>query len=114
PGSVGAHRLETALGIANPGPQHDVQEDVVAARNHLALEPARDTRTGRQAASDRDVAVPRNERGDKGEECIEVGGEIDIHVGHDRRVAPEPGMTNRPAASLLAKMLGANAWQLER
>ena len=58
PGGVGADGLEATLGVANPGAQHDVQEEVIAARNQLALESASDTRTGRQAASDRDIAVP--------------------------------------------------------
>src|SRR6266568_5817346 len=68
----------------------------------LALEPARNARTGRQAASDRNIAVAGYERCDQREERIEIGGEIDVHVGHDRGVTFEPGMANRPPASLLA------------
>ena len=57
--------------------------------------------------------MPRNERCDQGKERIEIGGEIDVHVGNDRGITAEPGVTNGPTATLLAKTLGPNAGQLE-
>ena len=36
-GGVGADRLETALGVGESGPQRGAQDEVVAARDDLAL-----------------------------------------------------------------------------
>ena len=53
----GRDRFESALRIAEPGPEPEVEKEVVRARDELALRSATHTRASRQPAPDREVAV---------------------------------------------------------
>ena len=97
---VAADGLEAALGVAEAGAQDGVQEAVVAARDELALGAAHDPRAVRQPRADREVAVAGHQRRDEREQAAQVGREIDVHVGHDARVARLPGGAQRAAAAL--------------
>ena len=59
--------------------------------------PAHDARAGGQPGADGDVAVARHERRDERQQRVEVGREVDVHVGDDaRRAADHAARSARP------------------
>jgi len=56
--------------------------------------------------------VSRHESRHQREEGVEVGGEVDVRVGDDRRVAGHPGGAQRPAPALAVEVDGAYAVEL--
>ena len=90
PRDVGPHRLEPALRVAHARREHRAQDQVVAARDELALRVAGDVRTRREPRTDRDVGVARHERRDERQERVEIGREVDVHVRDDVGVARAP------------------------
>src|SRR5205814_8579272 len=87
----GRDRFESALRIAELGAEPEVEQEVVRARDELALRSATHTRASRQPAPDREVAVAGHEWRDEWKERVEVRRQVDVHVRHDRRLASEPG-----------------------
>jgi len=65
PGLVGPDRLKPALGVGEAGPEGGPQQQVVAARDDLALGAADHPRSAGQPGADGDVAVPRHQRRDQ-------------------------------------------------
>ncbi len=63
-----------------------------------------DVRPGREARSDRDVRVPRDEGGDEREERVEIGREIDVHVSDDLGVARAPRLPQRASPTLAVEV----------
>src|SRR5919201_7050166 len=59
---LAATGLEAALGIAHASAQAEAQQEVVGARDQLALEGALHARAVDQARSDREVAVSAQQR----------------------------------------------------
>ena len=84
---IGPHRLEAALRVAHACREDGAQDQVVAARDELALRVARHVRSRREARADRDVGVTGDERRDEREERVEIGREVDVHVRDDVGVA---------------------------
>ena len=87
PRLAGADRLEPALRVGEPGPERDAEQEVVAARDDLALWPADDPRAAGQPGPDRDVAVPGEQRGDEGKQRVQVRGQVHVHVREQLGVA---------------------------
>ena len=103
-GHVGADRLEAALRVGEARPQRPAQQDVVAARDHLALHAAHHPRRRREPRADREVGVPGDQRGHQREQGVEVGGQVDVHVREHRRVRRRPHRAQRPPATLLVEV----------
>ena len=99
PGLVGPDRLEPALRVGELGPQGGSQQQVVAARDDLALGTADHPRSPRQPGADGDVAVPGQQRRDQGEESVQVGGQVHVHVREHLGVRRRPDLVQRPAAA---------------
>ncbi len=95
--------LEAALGVGEAAAQAEVEEAVVGAGDDLALGAADDAGAARQAGADREVGVAGDQRGDEGEEGLEPGREVDVHVGEDVGVAARPDPAQGPAAALLGE-----------
>ena len=91
-----------------------MKEQVVPPRDHLTLRTALYPGAMHKAAPNRDVAMPGDERRDQRQQAIQVGREIDVHIGDDRRATPEPRLSDGPASTLLFKAHGADTVQLER
>src|SRR5207253_7250720 len=66
----------------------------------------------RQPAADREVAVAGDEWSDQREQGVEVGREVDVHVGDHGGVTRQPGVGQGPAATLLVEVDGPDAGQL--
>jgi hypothetical protein len=104
PRDVGAQRLEAALRVAEVHPETGVDERVVAAGEHLALQLPRHARRVAQARPDRDLAVTREEGCDERQEALEVRGEVDVHVRDDVRGRREPRRPQGEAAALACEV----------
>ena len=111
---VAADGLEAALGVAEAGAQDGVEDAVVAARDELALRAADDPRAVREPRADREVAVTGHQRRDEREQAAQIGREVDVHVGHDARVARLPGGAQRAAAALAVEAQMADPRQRVR
>jgi hypothetical protein len=94
-------RLEAALRVGEPGAQGTSQDEVVAPRDHLTLEPAHDPGSPREPGPDGEVRVARHQRRHQRPEGVEVRGQVDVHVGQDRRVRGEPDLLERSPTTLL-------------
>ena len=98
---VGTDRLEAALRIGEPGGQGGFQDQVVAARDDLALGAAHHPGAAAQPGTDGEVGVAgdqrRHQRGERGE----VGRQVDVHVREHRSVGRRPHRVQRAAAALL-------------
>src|SRR5206468_7018913 len=81
-----AHGFEAALCVAEVGSEGETKHEHVAARDDLALRTARDTRAAREAAPDREVAVPGEQRCDQRVQRVEIRRKIDVHVRDDRGI----------------------------
>ena len=103
-GHVGADRLEAALRVGEPGAQRAAQDHVVAARDDLALRAADHPRGPGEPRADREVGVPGDQRRDQREQRVEVGREVDVHVGEHRRVRGRPHRAQGPAPALLVEV----------
>jgi hypothetical protein len=79
-GHIRTDRLETALRVGEPGPQHAVQQRVVPARDQLAPRPADHPGRPGQPGPDREVTVSRDQRRHQRQQRVQVGGQIDVHV----------------------------------
>ena len=101
-GHVAADRLEAALRITEPRGQSASQHEVVAARDQLTLGSPYDVRTACQPAADREVGVAGDQRGDQRQQRVEVGREVDVHVGQDigvgARATPATARGRDPSA----------------
>ena len=113
-GDIGTHRLEPALRVAHPGGHDRAQDQVVGARDEFALRRAGDGRRRREAATDRHVGVARHQRRDERQQRVEIGGEVDVHVGDDGRVVGAPRRAQRAAATLAVEVQGAHAGRARR
>ena len=98
---VAADGLEAALRIGEPGGERAAQDEVVGARDELALGPAHDAGVAGQPRADRQVGVPRDQRGDQRQEGGEIGRQVHVAVGQHLRVGRRPRRPQRPAAALL-------------
>ena len=75
-----------------------------ARRDDLPARPADHAGTTGEARADGDVAVAGNQRGDEGQQRVEVGGEVDIHVGDDLGVALLPRGAEREPPPLAVEV----------
>src|SRR5438128_5521750 len=57
--------------------------------------------------------MPGDERRNQGEEGVQVGGQIDIHIGDDRRVTLQPRLPYGAASALGFVAHGADTARLE-
>jgi len=103
-GDLGAHRLEAALRVAEAGVQRGAQQQVVGARDQLTPGAPGNAGPVQQAAADGQVAVPGDERRHQRQQRTQVGGEVDVHVGHHRRVAGHPGGAQGATPPLLVEV----------
>jgi hypothetical protein len=103
PGPGPADRLEAALGVGEPRPEHGVQQQVVAAGQDLPARAADHPGAVRQPGPDGHVAVPGQQRRDQREQCAEVRRQVDIHAGQDVGVAAGPDGPQRAAAAGLGQ-----------
>ena len=83
PRGVGADRLEAALGVAEAGAEGAAQQQVVAARDHLALRAAQHACPGRQPGADREVGVTAEQRSHQRQQGVQVRRQVDVHVDED-------------------------------
>ncbi len=113
-GHLPPDRLEPALGVAEPGGEGGAQDEVVGARDELPLRPAYHPRTPGEPGADGQVGVAGDQRGDQREEGVEVGGEVDVHIGEDGCVGGRPDRTERPPAPLLLQPHRPHPAQLRR
>ena len=87
-GDVGADRLEAALRVGEPRAAASPRSmQVVAAGDELPLRPADHPRAAGQPGADGEVGVAGDQRRDQRQQGVEVGGQVDVHVGEHRRVA---------------------------
>ena len=114
PGDIGSHRLEAALSIAEADSEREAEQPVVCAGDHLALDAAAHPGTLRQPGSDRHVAVAAEQRSHQRQESVQVGGEVDVHVGDHRGPAAQPGGGQGTATSPLLEAQVADSAQLGR
>ena len=98
---VGADRLEATLRIGETGRQGGFQNQVVAARDDLALGTAHHPGSAAQPGADGKVGVAGDQRRDKRGERGEVGRQVDVHVDEHRCVGGRPHRVQCTAASLL-------------
>ena len=85
-----------------PVPQGAAQDQVVAARDELALRAAHHPGPAAQPGADRQVGVPGDQRGDQRQQRGEVGGQVDVACRRARRRPRRPTtVAQRPAAALL-------------
>jgi len=89
-----------------------VQQHVVTARDQLALEAARDLRTGCEARPDREVSASFEQWEHKLTQRRQVGRQIDIHVGEDIRIASHPCDAQRVAAALAIEVQDLDVLEL--
>lgn len=108
---VGAHRLEAALGVGEVRAQRCPQQQVVAARDDLALGPAHHAGRGVEPGADGQVGMPGDQRCDQGQQCVQVGGQVDVHVGDHLRVGAFPHRPQRPPAPLRGQVHHAHVVQ---
>ncbi len=113
-GDIVPHRLEAALRIAEAHAEVAVQQEVVSARDELALRPAHHARVRRQPRADGDVRVARQQRRDERRQRAQIGRQVFVEVGDHLGFAVEPCPLERPSAALLGKMDGTDPRQLER
>ena len=100
-GDIGADGLEPALGVAEPRCQCRAQEQVVAARDDLAPGAAHHPGTAPEPSADGKVGMTGDQRGDQWGQRGQIGRQVDVHVGQDRRVGDRPHRTQCPPAPLL-------------
>ena len=120
-GDVGADGLEAALSVAETYREDRAEDHVVRARDDLAPRAPSHGRTGRKTRSDREVAVSGDERCNEGQQRIEPGRQIDVHVGAHLGLAAAPGLAQGEPATLAVEMdhldvgelLGASASDVE-
>ena len=89
-GHVTPHGLEAALCVGEVHVQRGLEDGVVTAGDDLALGPTHHPRASREAGADGHIAVPGQQRGDEGEQGIEIGRQIDVHVRNDVCVRRQP------------------------
>ena len=104
PGDVGPHGLEAALRVARTRCAGSPAEDqVVGAGDGLALGAPHHPRARGEPGPDGDVAVARQQGRDEGQQGVEVGRQVDVHVGDDGRLARRPRGPQRPAPALVGR-----------
>src|SRR5919201_4392642 len=96
---LAATGLEAALSVAHAAAEAEAQQEVVRALDELALDGALHARAVHQARANRKVAVAAEERRDQGEERVEAGGEVDVHVREHVGLALGPCGAQRAAAA---------------
>ena len=99
-------RLETALRVGEFGAERGAQQQVVTPRDHLAPGSPDHPRTVREPGPDGDVAVPGKQRGHQRQKRVEIGGQIDVHIGEHIGVARGPDSPQRAAPPRLVQMNG--------
>ena len=83
-GGVAPHGLESTLGVRAGAAESGSEEQVVAPRDELAACAPDHVGPGRQAGADGHVAVAGEQGGHQGEQGVEPGGQVHVHVGHHR------------------------------
>ena len=106
PHDLGPARLEAALGVAEAGPHGGPQQQVVAARDQLPLRPPDHGGAGGQAGADGQVAVAGQQGRDQGQQRLQAGGQVSVHVGDHGGVAGPPDLPQRPPPALLGDVDG--------
>ena len=89
PGHVAAEGLEPALRVVELRVEHQSQDPVVGAGHELA--PGTPNHPTSRASSREPMATsewPRQQGSDERQEGVEVGREVDVHVGDDLGVTP--------------------------
>jgi len=103
---VGADRLEAALRVGEARAEPRMHERVVAAREHLALEPPAHVGVVREPRPDRDLAVSGRDGRDERQEARQVRRQVDVHVREHVGVAREPRSAQRVTAALAREQDG--------
>ena len=85
----------------NPRGQSGFQDQVVAARDDLALGAAHHAGAAAQPGADGKVGVAGDQRRDKGGERRQIGRQVDVHVREHRGVGRRPHRVQCAAAALL-------------
>ena len=109
---IGTNRLETALGVGESRRQCRFENEVVAARDDLALRSPSDVRAARQAGADREVRVAGDQRRHQGAERGQIGRQVDVGVDEDGRVGGRPHVVQCPSPPLLLETHAADVAQL--
>ena len=110
---VGADRLEAALRVGEARRERGLEDQVVAARDDLALRPAHHARSPAQPRPDRQVGVTGDQRRDERGECGEIGRQVDVHVCQHRSIRCRPHRVQRAAAALLLEPHHPDAVELD-
>lgn len=98
---VTPYRLEAALRVGEACLQRAAQDEVVGPADELPLGTAYDAGRAGQPGADRQVRVTRDQRRHQRQQRVEVGGEVHVHVGEDRRLGSGPHRPQGPAPALL-------------
>ena len=105
-GDIPADRLEAALRVREAGLERAAQDQVVRPADELPLGAAHHPRGAGEPGADREVGVAGDQRGHQRQQGVEVGGQVDVHVGEDRGVGGGPHGPQGPAAPLLLQPEG--------
>ena len=100
PGDIGSYRFEAALGVGEPRLQRRFEDEVVAARDEFTFGAAYDPGCRRQPGADGEIGMAGHQWCDKREQSVEVGRQIDIHVGDDLGVGSFPHRPQGTTAAL--------------
>ncbi len=111
-GLLAPDRLEAALRVGESGAQAGVQQQVVAAGDDLAAWSADHPRATGEPGADRQVAVPGQQRRHQRKQGVQVGRQVNVHVGEDVRHTDGPDGPQRPAAARLLQVDGADLDEL--
>lgn len=106
---LAAQRLEPALGIGESTAHGEFEQQVVGARDQLALGAPHDMGASSQSGADGHIALARKERSHQREQRRQRSGEIDIHIGDDRSGAARPGRAQRVPSPLAREVDGDDA-----
>src|SRR6516225_10402439 len=77
--------------------------EVVSARDQLALHGAADLCARDEARPDRDFALPLQYRIDERAQGVESSGKVDVHIGDHVCSAGQPSLFERPSSTSLVQ-----------
>ena len=101
-GHLGPGRLEPALGVGERVVQAGLEQQVVRARDDLALGAPHHVGAAGEPGPDRHVAVPGEQGRHERQQRLERGRQVGVHVGDHSGRAGRPHRPQCPAAALLA------------
>ena len=97
---LGTSRLETTLGVGEPGAVRPPDDRVVGPGDELPLRSPDRPRARRQPRPDGEIRMPVHERGHQRQQRVQSRRQVDVHVDHDVRRRRTPRFPQGVATSL--------------